>query len=502
MLLAGSLLPHLGWAQAAGLAGTWEGPLAVPGGTVPVIITIAEPAPNRRTAELTLSQKKQARVPLIVKQRGDTLDFFAPTDQVRFVAVPGADGRELRGQWQQTGYRTPLTIRRTTASAAADASAVSTTNSAFFSSFKSVPATVRNPADQVALAGTLTVPNGTGPFPAVVLLSDYGPQNRDAQYGKYEIFSSLAYSLSRQGIAVLRLDDRGVGESGGSGGAATTATRVSDAQAALNYLRTQPAIDASRLGVIGHGEGGNVALLTAAQLAPPAFVGALAASGMVGQELLARQVPPPPYTDTAAVGRERRAALAAMRLEAEKLRASGANAAQVETYLTQQQLRLRNQERKQAQATLKFQRAMLEIVNQTPNNEQAQAVVANMLRQHYPQVSVAEARARAEELTNPWHRYYLRFDPAQELYKVKCPVLLVQGESDAEVEAADNLPALEKGLKQNPALTVRRLPGVNHLLQAPSGSLLASADGQRAGPIVAPALQDVVRDWVLQQVKQ
>jgi pimeloyl-ACP methyl ester carboxylesterase len=335
----------------------------------------------------------------------------------------------------------------------------------------------------------------------VVLLSDLGMQDRDATAGVYRLFGGLSNYLSRYGIAVLRFDDRGVGQSGGSTAATTTAERVQDAQAGLAYLRSLSSIDPVHIGLIGHGEGGNVALLAAGQPLAPNFVVTLAASGLMGQELLARQPEPINPVDTAQAGVARRKMKREVLVQAEKLRAAGSNAAQIETYLAQQQLKMRNEDRKQAEAMAKFRRSMLEIVKQTPGNDQAQAIVVNMLRQRYPDEQPTVLRTRAVDFTSPWNRSFVRFDPRLELGKVQCPVLLLQGTDDTEVEAEPNLAVLEKGLKNNKKVTVRRLVGVNHQFQAPAAQLLASADGQKAEPIIAPAALEAVRDWVSQQAK-
>lgn len=487
--------------KATGLAGTWKGPLAVPGGAQPIQITVQEAA-GKPTAELLLPVKKMARYPMTVTLRGDSTEFFAAGAECRFICKRSVEGNELRGKWRQTGFKAPLTLTRATAAGAEAADGADPTAvPVFVSTYRTEPVKLSSGADKTALAGSLTVPDGDGPFPAVVLLSDLGGQDRDATVGNYRLFGGLANYLSRYGIAVLRLDDRGVGQSGGSTATTTTADRVQDAQAGLAYLRTLSSIDPAHIGLIGHGEGGNVALLAAGQPLAPNFVVTLAASGLMGQELLAHQPEPVNPVDTARFGAARRKMKREVLAQAEKLRASGSNAAQIETYLAQQQLKMRNEDRKQLEATLKFRRAMLEIVKQTPGNDQAQAIVVNMLRQRYPDEDPAVLRTRAVDFTSPWNRAFVRFDPRLELGKVQCPVLLLQGTDDAEVEAEPNLAVLEKGLKNNKQVTIRRLVGVNHRFQAPAAQLLASADGQKAEPIIAPAALEAVRDWVLQQAK-
>ncbi|MDB5236189.1 MAG: hypothetical protein JWR44_3182 [Hymenobacter sp.] len=482
-------------ASAPALAGLWKGPLSIPGGSLPILITIIRSEANKLTATLDLPAKRLNRIPASLTFRGDTLVFYVAANDCRFVCRQSVDGQELKGIWTQPGLRVPLVLRRTTESAASAPSAIIApqVNASYHTeqvSFTSQPGGVK-------LAGTLSVPDGPGPFPAAVLLSDMGSQDRDARQGTYRLFAGMAAAMARQGIAVLRYDDRGVGQSGGNGSQTTTAELVRDAQAALGYLRVRPSIDPARTGLIGHGEGGNVALLAAAQPVPPAFVVAMAASGVVGLDLLANQ--PEPITnpaDTTLAGIARRKAWAAVLDKAASLRASGSNAAQVETYVSQQRLKIKNEDRKKAEATLKFRRTMLEIVRQTASDDQAQAIVVNMLRQRYPTLDPAIARRRATEITAPWYRYYLKFDPQLALPEVKAPVLLLNGTEDTEVNVLTNLPALEKGLKANKRVTVRRLPGINHWFQTPLSELIVSPDGT-VDPVIAPVVLDAVRDWVL-----
>ena len=484
-------------APAPGLAGLWKGPLAIPGGSLLIQITITQTGPNQLSATLDLPAKRMNRIPASLTKRGDSLFFYAPTADCRFVGRRSADGQEWRGQWVQPGLRVPLSLHRTLENVA-PASPGGKAASVFSTKYHTEPVTITVQPGDVRLAGTLSIPDGPGPFPAALLLSDMGPQDRDARRGDYRLFADMAVFLARQGVAVLRLDDRGVGQSGGSGLVTTTAELVRDAQAGLNYLRLRPTLDPARIGLIGHGEGGNVALLAAGQPVPPAFVVTLAAAGLPGQELLASQPEPAAPADTARAGAARRQAWADVLAKAAKLRTSGSNAAQVETYVSQQRLKIKSEERKQAEAMFKFRRAMFEIVRQTASNDQAQSIVVNMLRQRHPDLDPATVRTRATELTTPWYRFYLKFDPLASLAQVQCPVLLLQGTDDAEVNAAANLQALEKGLKANKRLTTVRLPGVSHWFQAPTAGLLPSADGT-VDPLVSLATLTAVRDWIEQQ---
>ena len=482
---------------AEGPVGLWKGPLPIPGGSLPIQINITAPAPGKLAAVLDLPAKRLHRLPMTHSQRGDTMVLYAPGPASRYVCVVAGGGQELRGTWTQPGLRVPLTLART-AAAGPKAAAVS---KAPVTSYHTEKVTLTNAADNVKLSGTLSIPDGNGPFPAAVLLTDAGPHDRDEKQGSYRFFADIAAGLAQRGIAVLRLDDRGVGESGGQWSAATAADYVRDAQTALIYLRVRPTIDPSRTGLIGHGEGGNVALLAAGQASPPAFVAALAASGIVGAELVANQPEPVSPADTASAGAARRQALAAVLAEATKLRASGSNAAQVDTYLSQQRLKMKNEERKQAEATLKARRAMFDIVRQNANDDQTQAIVMNMLRQRKATLDPAQARTMAAEYTTPWYRSHLKFDPQPGLAAVKCPVLLLHGTDDTQASAATNLPALEKGLRANKRVTVRRLPGVNHWFQTPVSELIPNADGT-IDALISPLFLETLQNWILQDANK
>ncbi|WP_460501232.1 alpha/beta hydrolase family protein, partial [Hymenobacter agri] len=277
----------------------------------------------------------------------------------------------------------------------------------------------------------------------------------------------------------------------------TMAQRAADAIAALNYLRTRPQVDVTRLGLIGHGEGANVALLAAAQPQAPTFVVALAAAGLTGQELLANQA----VMYGKVMGRDTleahqrhsyQLAEANAQAEAAKLRAAGSNSAQVQTYLDQQHLRLKAQQRRDQEARVKHQRAMLEIVRQTPDNAQAQAILSNMLRQRYPAIAAPDVQASVQAFTTPAYRSYLAFDPLATLPQVHCPVLLLQGDDDAEVNATVNLSLLRKGLKDNPRVTEMRRPGLNHALQ-----ITKETPGFEA-PLSPDALTDI-HNWLTAQ---
>lgn len=347
-------------------------------------------------------------------------------------------------------------------------------------------------------SGTLRLPTGKGLFAAVVLLPDAPAvcTSTAAQAAAQRLGDALADYLPQQGIAVFRLEARGAGQAESTPGAAGPAELAADAEAALSYLRTRSGIDPVRVGLLGHGVGGNIALLAAAHT-PPAFVVALAAAGVTGQQLLAEQwslvnQPGEPDTARAALARRQSQVMTLAKRQAQKMEKEGTGLAQAEVYLGQQRLRLHSEERKRTEALTKRQLALLEIVHQTPDDAQAQTIVANMLRQQCPALDATGARLRAAQLTAPWYRQFLAFDPQAALPAVKCPVLLLQGADDTTVPAEPNLELLKKGLKANSRVTAKLLPNLDHAFQyAPLYEVTTGFS-----PPTDAAVLTTIRDWI------
>ena len=431
------------------LDGLWKGQLKVPGGQLEVIFRLQKLAGGDYYSTLDVPLQKVSRMNVKAEVKGDTVRLFAEEAATRFVGRVSADGKQMTGNWQSPGFKVPLVLNFSAMPA------MNAKNVRLTPPYREEEATFSNLVVNARLSGTLTIPAGSGPFPAVVLLSDSGPQDRDGTVGDFAPLGQLADYLTRRGIAVLRFDDRGVGKSSGTPGT-TTADLVSDAQAGLNFLRTRPEIDLAHLGLVGHGEGGNVALLAAAQPLPPAFVVTLAAYGLPGRDIVVQQ-------------------------QATTLRTLGTETAQIE-------------------ASTKRQQAMLEIIRQTTDNAQAQAIVANMLKQNNGAIDNVTAQASAAEMTSARYRYFLAFNPVERLVAINCPVLLLNGTSDLTVNADANLNALKSGLSKNKGLVVKRLAGVNHLFQ-PESSRWPIVNGQPQ-PNFSPEAEDIIREWIMAQAKK
>ncbi|MGI4834074.1 MAG: alpha/beta hydrolase family protein [Janthinobacterium lividum] len=447
LLLLLLALPSLGWGQAipraAPLDGIWKGSLPVPGGQLEVQFRFVKLTSGEYFATLDVPQQKVRSLAVTVETRADTVVLTAPEANSRYVGHLVAGGSQLRGVWQQPGLRAPVQLVRTETAAA---------KPRLTPPYREEEVLFANTKENIKLGGTLTIPAGPGPFSAVVLLSDAGPQDRNGTTDGFAPLGALGDYLTRRGVAVLRFDDRGVGRSTGAP-QSTTADLVNDAQAALSLLRTRPEIDHGHLGLIGHGEGGNVALLAAAQPQPPAFVVGLAPYGLTGADVVLQQ---------------QEAALKASKTPSS-----------------------------QFSAIVKRQQSIFEVIRHTLVGTQAQPIVANMLKQNNPALSDAQAQASAAEMVSARYRYYLGFDPSETLGGVACPVLLLYGSADALLNPDNNSAALAKGLKNNPAVTVRKLPGVNHLFQ-PDPTQWPIVSGE-AHANFSPAAEEAIRAWVVEQ---
>jgi pimeloyl-ACP methyl ester carboxylesterase len=316
-----------------------------------------------------------------------------------------------------------------------------------------------NKRDGVKLAGTLTFPRGKGPFPAVLLITGSGPQDRNESLLGHKPFLVLADYLTRQGIAVLRVDDRGVGGSTGSTPNSTTENFAADVMAGIEFLKTRKEINPKQIGLIGHSEGGLIAPMVAAQNGDVAFIVLMAGAGLTGEEIL--------YTQGAMI-----------------MKANGASAGQLAKQRATQEsmFKILKEEKDPAAAEKRLWQEMSKSLTEEEKKKSEQTIAAHI------------------KLANtPWFRYYLTLDPRHALRKVKCPVLALNGENDLQVSANENLRDIEAALKAggNKDVTVARLPKLNHLFQtSETGS---PNEYIKIEETIAPVALKTIGDWILKR---
>jgi pimeloyl-ACP methyl ester carboxylesterase len=449
MTLAAAALLTAMPAQAEDAQGYWSGSIA---GSVPVTVHFNKPATG--DWEATLSAPTQNLVTRVddVTVTPDSIGFALRKLDARYRATWNDSRRAWVGTWTQ-GRAAPLVLVRTSADALTPKRPQEQTILGRAPGYRSSDVSFANEAAKVTLAGTLSVPDGTGPFPAVVLVHGSGPINRDGDVFGHRPYLVLADHLNRKGIAVLRYDKRGVGKSSGKHGDATTADLADDAEAALRFLHGQPRIDAGRIGIVGHSEGGLIAPMVAARDPKLAFLVLLAAPGVRGDIGLLEQL-----------------ALAA--------RALGVPEAAIARDRT-------------LQASLFA--AMVATPDVDEARRQASAILAEAERKG--EVPAGAGASLVKRFGTPWFHALLRHDPAPALQAVRQPVLVLGGERDLQVPPSLHLPALRTALRANPQASVKELPALNHLFQtARSGAVSEYA---AIDETMAPAALEAIGDWIM-----
>ena len=438
------------------LTGHWSGTLM---GTLELTMHLTDPAAGPRTATLDIPAQQAQGLVLQFRAPADSVYLRLAQPAMQFAGRRSADGQQLVGEWQQGLRVFPLTLRRAAAGAAPAAAGPrrpQTPRPPF--PYQSADITFRNEKAGVTLAGTYTVPADMGPFAAVVLLTGSGPEDRNSTVFGHQPFAVLADYLSRHGIAVLRFDDRGVGQSGGTLAGTTSADYTADAQAALAWLRAQPGIRKTQVGLLGHSQGGTAAIGAATQPAGPDFLVLLAAPGIAGDELIVQQ------------------SLALARLQ--------------------------TTDATQLAATEKTQRAMTQIIQKTADNAQARTQLLALYNPTNAPGLTAQLEPQLAAAVSPAYRALLADRPAQTLAQVRCPVLALGGGKDVQVPAARNLAATAAALRAggNRDVTVRELPGLNHLFQ--SATTGGPAEYGTLEETFAPAALQLIGDWLTQHTRK
>jgi pimeloyl-ACP methyl ester carboxylesterase len=323
--------------------------------------------------------------------------------------------------------------------------------------YQAVEVSYQNTAGGVKLAGTLTLPHGAGRFPAAILITGSGPEDRDETIFGHKPFWVIADYLSRRGIAVLRVDDRGVGGSSGDAMKATIEDQAGDVLAGVAYLKSRPDIDARHIGVIGHSEGGIIASVAASRSASVSFVVMLAGTGVPGIQVLRLQ-------------------------EDMILRAAGADAATVA--------------KNRAAADV-----IVEVIQSEPDNQAALTKIRSRLEGMQNPMQDAAIQAQIAMIRAPETQSLLAYDPAEALRKLKVPVLALNGSKDVQVPPKQNLPAISAALAAggNKDFTVKELPGLNHLFQKCGQCTVA--EYSTIEETFSPTALAVIGDWVAGHVR-
>jgi fermentation-respiration switch protein FrsA (DUF1100 family) len=361
-----------------------------------------------------------------------------------------ADLSSIDGTFTQLGSPHPLVLKPVKEKEKAELAPKRPQNPVKPYPYRDEDVTYDNKLQNVTLAATLTIPQGKGPFPAVVLITGSGPQDRDESLLGHKPFLVLSDYLTRHGIAVLRADDRGTAKSTGNFSTGTTADFATDTEAGIVYLKTRSEIDPHKIGLIGHSEGGVIAPMIAARNKDVAFIVMMAGTGVPGDQILVAQG------------------------EAIEI-ASGISPEVAAKKATKE-------------------KELLALVE----TEKDETVLEKEMKEKMAgDVPEDQMSAQIKQVTSPWFRYFLTYDPAIALRKVTCPVLAINGALDKQVLPDQNLPAIRKALAGNPHAEVDELPSLNHLFQtAKTGS---PAEYAQIEETISPLALDKMATWISRQ---
>jgi len=435
--------------KASDIDGAWEGVLDV-GQKLRLVIHLTTTKDGLAATLDSPDQGASGIAATAVKRDGASLTVEVANIGAKYEGKIANDYSSIDGTFAQGGGQFPLVLKRG-AEAVKKEGPRRPQNPAKPYPYRAEDVKYPNPGAKIELAATLTIPNGKGPFPAVVLITGSGQQDRDETVFGHKPFLVLADYLTRQGIAVLRSDDRGAGGSGGNFAVATTADFATDVESAVAYLKTRPEVDVHRIGLAGHSEGGVIAPMVAARNRDIAFIVMMAGTGVSGDRIIVAQV------------------------------VAGAEAA--------------GASHEAAEAAGVQQRRILDLVEQ----EKDEAVLREKLKAELKDAPAAQFDIVYKQLTSPWYRYFLTYDPAPALRKVTCPVLALNGEKDTQVPSKLNLPAIRQALQEggNRHFETDELAGLNHLFQHCKTGAVGEYQGIEE--TFAPEAMEKIATWILAQ---
>jgi uncharacterized protein len=445
-------------AQSA--VGRWEGAIKVMGQELAIVVTIAgDASAPQASIDIPLQGVKGLGL-TNVRVNGQLMHFELPAPQGTGVFDGVVRGDQATGTFEQATVKGTFELKRGPAAEEPPPP------------YRQEDVKVENGG--ITLAGTLTLPTGPGPHPALVLITGSGAQNRDEEVFGFKVFKVLADHLTRAGFAVLRCDDRGVGGSTGSTPQSTTADFAEDALAQLKFLRGRPEIDKGRIGLLGHSEGGIVAPMAATKSPDVAFIVLMSGPALPGDQLM----------------------LAQGELIA---RAEGRTPEEIKSNVRVQQLLFAavrsGTVADQAVAAAAAKSAARTAFEKLP--EAQRKAIPDPER-----LLAAQVESQMAFVRTPWFKFFLDYDPAPALLHVSCPVLALFAERDLQVPTDANRTVMESIAKKsgNPDWTIKVIPGANHLYQAATTG--SPSEYARLKKEFAPGVVDTLISWLQGHAKK
>jgi pimeloyl-ACP methyl ester carboxylesterase len=428
---------------------------------------------GKDSGTITIPMQHAKDVPLSgVVVTDKSLKFGIPSAGAVWELAIADDGKTAKGVLRQAGSEFPTILHRRAPGEVATKELVRPQDPKPPLPYPTSEVEFENAAAKAKFAGTLALPEdkggkgGNGPFPCVVFITGSGPQDRDEALMGHRPFLVISDYLARHGIASLRYDDRGVAKSTGTFEGSTSDDFADDALAAVAFLKTRKEIDPKHIGIIGHSEGGLIAPMCAAKSKDVAFIVLLAGTGISGAELMPIQA----------------------RLVAVSTGTAAADA-EVQSKTTAEIFAMVLAGKSDAEIREKIRLAAEREIASKP---EAKSLTEDERKKKAEQV----ADVQSKELLGPWFRRFLVLDPKVALRKTTCPVLALNGSLDMQVPPKENLPAIERALKEggNKDVTCVELPGLNHLFQTcKTGSPTEYGDIEET---IAPKALETMTSWI------
>lgn len=450
VLLLSFLISVRATGQENDFSGNWSGEITLPNGVLEMIFKITQ-TEGKYEAKLDVPKQGATNLPVgQVTVIGDSVSIAVP------VILGNYSGRYsspdfITGKWKQGGMTFDVNLKRI--NEVTPLIRTQTPEPPF--PYLSEEVQYSNPRSGLKLAGTITVPKTAKSCPAVVLITGTGAQDRDETIFEHKPFAVIADFLTRNGIAVLRVDDRGVGSSEGNISSSTSLDFAGDVMAGVAFLKNREDIDSKKIGLIGHSEGGLIAPIVATKMPDIAFIVMMAGSGTVGEQILYEQ----------AVLLAKAAGLPQFSIEQQKL--------------TQQKIfdNVKN-EPDSAKAIIKLRETLSNGMYDQMNGDMKKAIDAEI-----------------SKINSNWFRFFLTYNPKPTLAKVKCPVLALNGSKDLQVPVS-NLKTIIEAINSGGNMNVDtvRFASHNHLFQiCETGSVSEYAQIEET---IDPEVLETIKDWI------
>lgn len=442
------------------LSGIWAGKLDLPNSIkLTIALNLSKDESGNYKATLDSPDQGAMGIPTeSTKINNDSIRVEIPVIKGFYVGKIFYDEMKIAGKWNQAGSSFDLDLKKV--DKLEKPKRPQEPKEPY--PYNSEEVLFENEKDNVVLAGTLTYPKEGNNFPAVIMITGSGGQDRNEELLGHKPFLVISDFLTRNGIAVLRFDDRGIAQSTGDHSKATSEDFAKDVLAAVQFIKERKEIDKTKIGLIGHSEGGIIAPLAAIQSNDVSFIVMMAGPGIPGDSIL--------YLQGALIQKSE------------------------------------GEDDESINRNIKMQREVFTIVKNSTDDKKLVDDLRRKFYDEYPNMSDKEKTeigdpevyldAQIKTITSSWFKYFLRFDPVPVLEKVKCPVLAINGEKDLQVPPKENLSAIKKALEKggNKNFEIIELKGLNHLFQTTETGRIS--EYSQIEETISPLALQTMLDWI------